>query len=303
MTRLPDGLPAGPGDDGPVVMGILNVTPDSFSDGGRYLDRTAAVRQAELMMAGGAAFVDVGGESTRPGAARVDEDVEAGRVVPVIAELHRLGVPTTIDTMRSAVARAALDAGCLGVNDVSGGLADPRMASVVASAGCPWILTHWRGHSRRMREYARYSDVLAEVRAELRARVVSAVSAGVSPARIAVDPGLGFAKNAGHNWRLLANLDALAELGYPIVVGASRKSFLGELPAVRAEDTLEARDAATTAVHALAAANGASIIRTHDVRAARHAIAVAGAWGRAAAPGPTPRPAPDRREALRARPW
>src|SRR5262245_10568614 len=183
-------------------MGVLNVTPDSFSDGGRYADLDAAVAHGLAMTADGAHLVDVGGESTRPGANRIDAATEVSRVVPVIGELARHGVIMSIDTTRAEVAQAALAAGAAVVNDVSGGLADPAMAGVVAAAGVPWILMHWRGHSRDMQTLAVYDDVVAEVRAELGARVEAALAAGVDPANLVLDPGLGFAKSAEHNWRL-----------------------------------------------------------------------------------------------------
>ncbi len=213
----------------PVVMGVLNVTPDSFSDGGRYADVDAAVAHGVRLRADGAELVDVGGESTRPGADRVDAETEAARVVPVIRELAAAGVPVSIDTTRARVAVAALQAGAIVVNDVSGGLADPDMVGVVRDAGCPWVLMHWRGHSRRMNELASYGDVVADVRAELGQRVDAALAAGIGPDQIIIDPGLGFAKNAAHNWQLSARLPELVELGYPLLFGASRKSYLGQL--------------------------------------------------------------------------
>ena len=188
--------------DHPVVIGVVNVTPDSFSDGGRYQDLDAAVAHGVQLHHDGADIVDIGGESTRPGAERVDAGTETARVVPVIRELARAGVPLSVDTTRAEVADAALAAGATIVNDVSGGLADPAMAGVVAAAGCPWILMHWRGHSRHMGDLAVYGDVVAEVRAELLDRVADATKAGVAPEKIILDPGIGFAKNAAHNWAL-----------------------------------------------------------------------------------------------------
>ncbi|MDQ4103011.1 MAG: dihydropteroate synthase [Actinomycetota bacterium] len=263
-----------------VVMGVLNVTPDSFSDGGRYLDRNDAVARGVALREQGADLVDVGGESTRPGAQRVDACTEIARVVPVIRELAAEGVPCSVDTTRPAVAEAALEAGAVMVNDVSGGLADPAMAPLMAHCRVPWILMHWRGHSARMDELASYSDVVAEVRTELVARVDAAVLAGVDPAALVLDPGLGFAKTAAHNWVLLANLDALTELGFPVLVGASRKRFLGALLATadgvpRHCDDLEV---ATAAVSTLAAAAGVWGVRVHDAAASRDAVAVAAAW-------------------------
>ncbi len=263
-----------------VVMGILNVTPDSFSDGGRYLDRDDAVAHGLALRAHGADLVDVGGESTRPGAHRVDAPTEIARVVPVLRELAAGGVPCSVDTTRAAVAEAALEAGAIMVNDVSGGLADPAMAPVMARCRVPWILMHWRGHSDRMDELAGYHDVVAEVRAELVARVDAAVLAGVDPGALVLDPGLGFAKAAAHNWALLGHLDALADLGFPVLVGASRKRFLGALLAGPdgVPRPAEGRDMASAAVSALAAAAGVWGVRVHDVAASLDAIAVAGAW-------------------------
>ncbi len=257
-------------------MGVLNVTPDSFSDGGRYADLDAAVGHALRMREEGADLIDVGGESTRPGAERVDAETEGARVLPVIRELAAAGVPMSIDTSRARVAAAALDAGVELVNDVSGGLADPEMARVVADAGCPWILMHWRGHSRRMTDLAVYDDVVKEVCAELSERVDAAVAAGVSPDRLILDPGLGFAKKADHTWRLAAHLRDLIALGYPILVGASRKSHLGRLLADadgQPRPTAE-REAATIATTVLAVAAGAWGVRVHEVRGNVDAIKV-----------------------------
>jgi dihydropteroate synthase len=263
-----------------VVMGVLNVTPDSFSDGGRYLDRDDAVAHGMALRAQGADLVDVGGESTRPGAQRVDACTEIARVVPVVQELAASGLPCSVDTTRAVVAEAALEAGAIMINDVSGGLADPAMAPMMARCRMPWILMHWRGHSDRMDELASYYDVVAEVRAELVARVDAAVRAGVDPGALMLDPGLGFAKTAAHNWALLGNLDALTELGFPILVGASRKRFLGALlPAADGSPRpCDGRDTASVAVCALAAAAGVWGVRVHDAAASRDATAVAAAW-------------------------
>jgi dihydropteroate synthase len=266
--------------DHPVVMGVLNVTPDSFSDGGRYANLAAAVAHGIALHADGADLVDVGGESTRPGAERVDAATEIARVVPVIEALAAAGVPLSIDTTRAAVAAAALAAGAAIVNDVSGGLADPGMAAVVADAGCPWILMHWRGHSRTMAELAHYTDVVAEVRAELIERVAAAVAAGVAPERLILDPGIGFAKNAAHNWALSAHLDKLVELGHPVLFAASRKSYLGRLLAAGGEPRpVDGREAATIATSVLAVAAGVWGVRVHDVRATTDALAVWRATG------------------------
>jgi dihydropteroate synthase len=262
-------------------MGVLNVTPDSFSDGGRYTDLAAAVEHGIAMHRDGADLVDVGGESTRPGAERVDARTETERVVPVIAALANAGVPLSIDTTRAAVAAAALEAGAVIVNDVSGGLADPGMAAVVKAAGCPWILMHWRGHSRTMRELATYDDVVAEVRAELLDRVAAAVAAGVDPELLILDPGIGFAKTAEHNWALSAHLHELVALGHPVLFGASRKSYLGRLLAGPDGEPRPVgdREAATIATSVLAVAAGAWGVRVHDVRATADALAVWRATG------------------------
>jgi dihydropteroate synthase len=252
-----------------AVVGVLNVTPDSFSDGGRYASLSDALEHAHALRAEGADLIDVGGESTRPGAARVDADEEVRRVLPVVRELAAAGVPLSVDTYRASVAAAALAAGAQVVNDVSGGLGDPEMAAVVRDAGCPWILMHWRGHSARMQELAHYDDVVREVRAELLARVDAAVAAGIDPARLVIDPGLGFAKTAEHNWALLAALDGLVETELPVLVAASRKSFLGRLLAAP-DGTIrpvDEREDATTALTAYCALHGVWGVRVHEVRA------------------------------------
>ncbi|MEV0267590.1 MAG: dihydropteroate synthase [Hamadaea sp.] len=257
-------------------MGVLNVTPDSFSDGGRYENFDAAVDHGSSLVGDGAQIIDVGGESTRPGAARIDAETEIGRVVPVIRALSAQNVPTSIDTTRAAVAAAALAAGASVVNDVSGGLADPAMAKVIADAGCPYVIMHWRGHSERMQDLAVYTDVVAEVRAELRERVDEAVAAGVRPEQIILDPGLGFAKRPAHNWALTRNLPALLDLGFPVLFGASRKSYLGALlagPDGVPRPTGD-REAATLATSVLAVAAGVWGVRVHDVRATVDALAV-----------------------------
>ncbi|MEI4273518.1 dihydropteroate synthase [Klenkia sp. LSe6-5] len=262
-----------------LVMGVLNVTPDSFSDGGCYADTASAVAHGLAMHAAGADWVDVGGESTRPGADRVAAAEEGARVLPVIAELAAAGVAVSIDTTRAEVAAAALDAGATLVNDVSGGLADAGMAPLVADRGVPWVLMHWRGHSREMYAAARYGDVVTEVCAELTARVEDVVASGVDPAQLVLDPGLGFAKNAEHNWALLAGLDRLVALGLPLLVGASRKTFLGRLLAGPDGDPRPAveRDAATLATTVLAAEAGAWGVRVHDAAASVDAVATVAA--------------------------
>jgi dihydropteroate synthase len=257
-----------------VVMGVLNVTPDSFSDGGCFADAASAIAHGLEMHAAGADYVDVGGESTRPGADRVDADEECRRVVPVIRELTAAGVRTSVDTTRAEVAEAAIAAGAALVNDVSGGLADKNMAELVAECGIPWVLMHWRGHSREMYAAARYGDVVTEVAAELTARVEDVVAAGVAPEQLVLDPGLGFAKRAEHNWALLAGLHRIVGLGLPVLVGASRKTFLGKLLAtpdgtVRPADQ---RDAATLATTVLAAQAGVWGVRVHDAAASVDAV-------------------------------
>jgi dihydropteroate synthase len=251
-----------------VVVGVLNVTPDSFSDGGRYTDVDDAVAHAVQMRADGADLIDVGGESTRPGAGRVDAAEESRRVLPVLRELSAAGVATSVDTYRASVAAAAIEAGATVVNDVSGGLADAGMAAVVRDAGCPWILMHWRGHSSTMQQLAHYDNVVADVRDELCARVDAAVAAGVPASRLAIDPGLGFAKTAAHNWALLAALPTLTALGLPVLVASSRKSFLGKLLADSGgrPRPVDDREDATTALTAYCALQGVWGVRVHDVR-------------------------------------
>lgn len=259
-----------------VVMGILNVTPDSFSDGGEFLDVDAAVAHGLALFGEGADLVDVGGESTRPGAQRASVETELARVVPVIRRLSASGVAISVDTMRAEVAAAAVAAGAVLVNDVSGGLADPAMLPAVADLGVDYVAMHWRGHSDHMADLAAYDDVVADVTAELAERLDAAVAAGVDPNRVILDPGLGFAKNAEHNWALLRGFDRLAALGRPLLVGPSRKRFLGELLAgPDGPRPVRERDDAGTAITALLAASGVWGVRTHTVRPHLDAIAVA----------------------------
>jgi dihydropteroate synthase len=280
MTVLP-GLPA---PDRCLVMGIVNVTPDSFSDGGKWLDPVAAVGHGLRLADEGADIIDVGGESTRPGAQRVDEAEELRRIGPVISELAAAGIVVSVDTMRAGVAEAALGAGARMINDVSGGLADPRMPRLAAEVGVPYVVTHWRGYGRDMQERAVYNDVVREVGTELRRRVDAVIAAGVDPSAVIVDPGIGFAKLQGHNWALLTSLGQVARLGgdhpFPVLVGASRKSFLGSL--LRGADAeprpAAERDDATVAVSALAAAAGAWCVRVHAVAANADAVRVAARW-------------------------
>jgi dihydropteroate synthase len=265
------------------VFAVINVTPDSFSDGGRHADTAAAVRHGLALLNDGADVLDVGGESTRPGASRVSDTEEADRVVPVVEGLAAAGAIVSVDTMRASVARAALQAGALLINDVSGGLADPELPRVVADAGVPYVLMHWRGHSTTMQQHAVYRDVVAEVRDELEQRLHEVTAAGVDPAQVVLDPGLGFAKTAEHNWQLLAGLSSLLALGRPVLVGASRKAFLGRLLATDPDDPrpVDQREDATTAVTALAAHAGAWAVRVHAPRPAADAVLVAQAVRRA----------------------
>jgi dihydropteroate synthase len=263
----------------PLLMGVVNVTPDSFSDGGRWIEPEAAVAHGRDLLADGADILDIGGESTRPGATRPLVEEELGRVVPVIRTLAAEGATISVDTMRAEVAEAALEAGATIVNDVSGGLADPRILAVAAAADASYVAMHWRAHSDHMRDFAVYDGpggVVAAVRDELAARVDAVLAAGIRPERIILDPGLGFAKRPQHNWELLAHLDQLAALGYPLLVGASRKSFLGTLLAEgdgppRAVDQREAANVAVTTELARAGVWG---IRVHDVRSSRDALRV-----------------------------
>ena len=268
------------------VVGVVNVTDDSFSDGGHYLDPDRAVEQGLALAADGAAIIDIGGESTRPGAVRIDPRVETARVIPVVKELASQGITVSIDTMHAGVARAALENGAQMVNDVSGGRADAGMGDLLVEAGVPWVLMHWRSvSSDHPHEVPRYRDVVAEVRAELLASIDDAVAAGVDPAKLIIDPGLGFAKTGQHNWALLHALPKLVAIGVPVLVGASRKRFLGTLlagpdGAVRPPD---GRETATAVLSALAALHGAWGVRVHDVRASVDALKVVDAWTQAGA--------------------
>lgn len=269
-----------PTPDRCAVMGVLNVTPNSFSDGGRYLGHQDAVAHGVAMHAQGADLIDVGGESTRPGSERVAATTEVERVLPVVTELVAAGVPVSVDTTRAEVAEVTAQAGATAINDVSGGLADPGMARVAAESGLPLILMHWRGHSRDMNSLAVYDDVVTEVRDELLRQVDAALTAGVSESAIVLDPGLGFAKTAEHDWALLHRLDLFIDLGFPVLVGASRKRFLGRVLADSDGEPRPAsgRDTATAVVSALAADRGAWGVRVHDVPGSLDATAVAAAW-------------------------
>ena len=267
-------LPVAPGR--PVVMGVVNVTPDSFSDGGAWFEPDAAVEHGRSLVADGADIVDVGGESTRPGAERPSVEEELRRVLPVVEALAAEGAVVSIDTMRAVVAHQALRAGATLVNVVSGGLADPGILAVVADAGCPYVAMHWRGHSTGMQSRAVYGDVVADVAQELTDRRAAILSAGVTAERLVLDPGLGFAKYAPHNWALLAHLDALTAIGQPVLVGASRKTFLGRIGAPPGTDPRPPadRDAATAATSVLCALAGVWGVRVHDVAGTRDALAV-----------------------------
>ena len=294
MTGFPlPGPPGLPAADRCLVMGVVNVTPDSFSDGGQWYGATAAIKHGLDLVAQGADIVDVGGESTRPGAQRVSAEEELRRIKPVITELVKAGVVVSVDTMRAQVAEFALEAGVSLVNDVSGGLADPYMPRLVAKAGVPYVVMHWRGHSHDMHSRAVYQDVVREVRDELAQRIDAVVAEGVDPSMIVLDPGLGFSKLPdwqgpdAHNWQLLTRLPEVARIGgrdFPVLVGASRKRFLGKLLAGPdgAPRPFAENDDATVAVTALAAAAGAWCVRAHQVPGNADAVRVAAAWRAAA---------------------
>ncbi|GAB3816497.1 dihydropteroate synthase [Tessaracoccus terricola] len=254
-----------------LVMGVVNVTTDSFSDGGRYVDTDAAVEHGLELAAQGAAIVDVGGESTRPGAQRVAAGEELDRVVPVVRELVRHGIAVSVDTMRAAVAEAAIAAGAAVINDVSGGQADPDMLGVVAASDVDYVLMHWRSHSATMQAETSYDDVLADVVEELRRCRDAALRAGIGAGRIVLDPGVGFSKTWDQNWDLLAGLERFEELGHRILVGVSRKRFLGEL--LDGREPL-GRDAATAAISTWCALTGVWAVRTHEVPSQLDAIRV-----------------------------
>jgi dihydropteroate synthase len=277
----PEGLPVGlAGLRRTIVMGVLNVTPDSFSDGGQYATADLAIAHGIHLHRAGADIVDVGGESTRPGASRISPDEEQSRVLPVISGLVESGVPVSIDTMRASTAEAAVAAGACLVNDVSGGLADSEMHVAVARMTVPYVVMHWRGHSDRMADLAHYGDVVEDVLRELDDCVVAAEQAGISRGRLVIDPGLGFAKEPEHNWELLHSLPRFISTGLPVLVGASRKRFLGALlaDADGRPRHLDDRDRATDAVTAIAAHVGAWAVRVHDIAGSADAVRVAEAW-------------------------
>jgi dihydropteroate synthase len=257
------------------VMGVVNVTPDSFSDGGRWLDAPTAIQHGVDLVAQGADLVDVGGESTRPGATRIDGEEELRRVIPVIRGLVAEGVTVSVDTMRASTARQALDAGAVLVNDVSGGRADPEMMALAARTGSPIVLMHWREHSAAMQNHTHYDDLVDDITRELLVQVNAAVHAGVEPERIILDPGLGFSKTGDQNWTVLAHLEAFVSLRHPLLVAASRKRFLGELLAGGDElRPADRRDDATAAITTLAAQAGAWCVRVHDAAASADAVRV-----------------------------
>lgn len=273
-------LPARPADR-PLVMGVVNVTPDSFSDGGRWFDPRAAIEHAHSLIAQGADILDVGGESTRPGAARPTDEEELARVLPVVRELAPV-VPVSVDTMRASVAQACVEAGAAIVNDVSGGLADARMAEVVAQAQVPYVAMHWRGHSHDMQTRTQYDDVVEDVLRELAQRRNALLDAGVRAEMLVLDPGLGFAKTAAQNWAVLAATARFAELGHELLVGASRKSFLATVGSLDGEPIpADERDAATASVSVVLAQAKVWAIRVHEVRSTRAACDVVAALERA----------------------
>lgn len=262
-----------------LIMGVVNVTPDSFSDGGRYADADAAVAHGLRLREQGAHILDIGGESTRPGAERVGPALEQERVLPVVSALAEAGALVSIDTMNAATAVAAVAAGARIVNDVSGGMADPEMLSAVAQTDADVVLQHWRGHSAEMYARATYDDVVTEVVAELRARIAAAAAAGIPPSRVVVDPGIGFGKQGDQNWETLRGLERFVALGPRVLLGTSRKRFLADLladdPAAAAEDR---RDLATAVTSVLAAQAGVWAVRVHNVVTTRDALAVAERW-------------------------
>lgn len=275
---MTDARRPGPFSDGTrtLVMGVVNVTPDSFSDGGSWFEPIAAVTHGSGLLAAGADLLDVGGESTRPGAQRPPVAEELRRVIPVVEALTAAGARVSVDTMRAEVASRAVAVGAVLVNDVSGGLADPDMLPFVAQAQIPYIAMHWRGHSEGMQARAAYGDVVREVCRELADRRDAALDAGIAPERLVLDPGLGFAKLAAHNWALTAHLAAVCALGHPVLYAASRKAFLG---AVGRTDGIparppQARDVATAATSVLAALAGVWAVRVHDVVSTRDALDV-----------------------------
>jgi dihydropteroate synthase len=249
-----------------LIMGILNVTPDSFADGGRHNEFDAAVARGLEMIAEGVDIIDIGGESTRPGAERVSEAEEIKRTIPVITELAKLGVRISIDTMRASTAEAAIKAGASIINDVSGGLADPHMLQTAARLQVPYIAMHWRGQSKDMNSKAVYSDVVIDVTSELQERITAALAAGIEVGNLIIDPGLGFAKDAEHNWEIIDSVDSFVDLGYPVLIGASRKRFLGG-------DTPDEREQATIDLTRRLATSGVWAVRVHSVKPHKQVLA------------------------------
>ena len=269
----PQGLPAKLNNlNRTLIVGVLNVTPDSFSDGGEFSNTKSAINQAQKLITQGADLIDVGGESTRPGANQISVDEELDRVLPVIKELKNLNILTSIDTMKSEVALAAINAGANLVNDVSGGLADKNMHKVVAKLDVPYVLMHWRGHSKNMDELAKYKNVTNEVIDEIQKQVQSALESGIRKEKIAIDPGLGFAKNPEHNWEILRNIDKLLELNLPLYIGASRKRFLAEFAIPQDSTDPKDRDIATSVVTTFAALKNVWAVRVHDVESSFRAV-------------------------------
>ena len=261
-----------------LVMGILNVTPDSFADGGRHFSIDDALKRAEEMISEGVDIIDIGGESTKPGSDRISEAEEEARVMPIITALAKKEIPLSIDSTRATIAEKAIKKGATFVNDVSGGLADPAMYTLIAKhPKIQYIIMHWRAHSKTMQEHATYKDVVKEVKEELEERINSAIEAGVNPEQIIIDPGLGFSKLSEHNWELLRNIDRLALLGYPLLIGASRKRFLGELTGATNPDE---REAASIAITAMVAKQNVWGVRTHSVKPHRDAIATVAAFAK-----------------------
>jgi dihydropteroate synthase len=242
-----------------LVMGILNITPDSFADGGKYNNFESAIRRGQEMIAEGVDIIDIGGESTKPGAERITLEEELHRVIPVVRELSQLGIKISIDTMRSEVARKAIEAGASIINDVSGGLADPEMLTTAAGLELPYIAMHWRGHSKDMNSQAVYKDVVSEVIEELQERITASLDAGIKKDNLIIDPGIGFAKDADHNWAIIDSISTFVDLGYPVLVGASRKRFLGG-------DNPDLREAATIALTQKLSTTGIWAIRVHSVK-------------------------------------
>jgi dihydropteroate synthase len=249
-----------------LIMGILNVTPDSFADGGRHNEFDAAVARGLEMIAEGVDIIDIGGESTRPGAERVSEAEEIARTIPVITELAKQGVKISIDTMRASTAEAAIKAGASIINDVSGGLADPLMLQTAARLGVPYIAMHWRGQSKDMNSKAIYNDVVIDVISELQERITAALDAGIEVGNLIIDPGLGFAKDAEHNWEIIDSIDSFVDLGYPVLIGASRKRFLGG-------DSPDEREQATIDLTKRLATTGVWAVRVHSVKPHKEVLA------------------------------